>query len=396
MQQRLQQLADLLERTQPLWEPRPFRQRPASWEATLPEVALWLRDRRPAEIDALEQDPFALSDMPGAYAALAMETTALTKIAQWPRQNRPPGKPMRGVKGRKQRQIEAFQLAVSAPITQAQPQRLIDWCGGKGHLSRLLATQCSCPVCVIDLSEAFVTASEQLGAAVGVDVTGIAGDVTTLTPPPQMDSAAGLVALHACGMLTDAALHWATQREVPWLALVPCCHHKAPEAGWRPRSKLLMGQDFRLPATALRMAISDEGPASPGARQRRRREMCWRIAVDLLLADRGETPLGSVGRTDYNRPFGEFCQWAMARRGLDLPTTFDADRHHRRAAEATRHVRGLSLLRGLFRRPVELLCVLDRAQSLADVGYQTQVATFCERAISPRNLLIVASRSSAI
>jgi hypothetical protein len=53
-------------------------------------------------------------------------------------------------------------------------------------------------------------------------------------------------------------------------------------------------------------------------------------------------------------------------------------------------VRNLELLRNLFRRPLELWLILDRALYLGERGYDVRVGTFCDSHITPRNLLIIA------
>jgi len=60
----------------------------------------------------------------------------------------------------------------------------------------------------------------------------------------------------------------------------------------------------------------------------------------------------------------------------------------RRLAE----VRNLELLRGLFRRPLELWLVLDRALFLREQGYKVEVGSFCETTLTPRNLMVLAER----
>jgi len=49
-------------------------------------------------------------------------------------------------------------------------------------------------------------------------------------------------------------------------------------------------------------------------------------------------------------------------------------------------------VRGLFRRPLEMWLVLDRALFLQENGYQAQVGRFCETALTPRNLMVLAER----
>ncbi len=392
-------LAELLIATRPLWDQRPFRERPAPWEADMPEVAVWLRQLDVVSIDALEGDPCGGPPLPMTLADLRDAAAAASHVPVWPAAAAITGTtsaPMRGVKGRKQAQIAAFQRAVAAPLDRAAPRRLVDWCGGKGHLTRALAARCGCSVCVVDREGALVTAAVVLGAAAGVSVTGHAADVTTATPPVALDADAALVALHACGQLTDAAVRAAIDREVPWLALVPCCHHRVPSGGWRPLSNVVRQTGLQLNVNALRLSIADEGPATPRARARRRQEMCWRIGADLLFATCNEDPtappLGVIPRATYGLSYEAFCTLALAGRGLVPPRHWRPDAHLREATDATRVVRALSLVRGLLRRSVETLCVLDRGQALVEAGWRVNVGTFCDPAITPRNLLLIASR----
>ena len=52
------------------------------------------------------------------------------------------------------------------------------------------------------------------------------------------------------------------------------------------------------------------------------------------------------------------------------------------------------LLRSLFRRPLELWLVLDRALYLQEQGFQVTLGTFCAAQLSPRNLLLLAERET--
>ena len=56
----------------------------------------------------------------------------------------------------------------------------------------------------------------------------------------------------------------------------------------------------------------------------------------------------------------------------------------------------MELVRHLFRRPLELWLVLDRALFLQEQGYQVELSQFCARELTPRNILIHAEKSSAI
>ncbi|MDI9244031.1 hypothetical protein [Marinobacter sp. CHS3-4] len=57
-------------------------------------------------------------------------------------------------------------------------------------------------------------------------------------------------------------------------------------------------------------------------------------------------------------------------------------------AQRLEQVRRHELVRHLFRRPLELWLVLDYAVFLEEQGFRVRLGTFCERALTPRNLLI--------
>lgn len=419
-------LAELLVETRRFWDQRPFRERPAPWERELGEEAAWLRSLTSADIDALERDPWGGPALPPALAALRDRAAAASALPHAPASTAEPclggasPKAMRGVKARKERQIRAFQRAVEAPLRAARVAQLLDWCGGKGHLSRSLGGALACPVCVVDIAPELLAAAEARGAAAGVVVRGLAADVSAAGPTagrpgagpdlaPEgdglgqlpLDGRIGLIALHACGLLTDAAVHTARTRGVSWLAVVPCCHHRAAPGGWRPLSRAVAATGVRLSLNALRLAIADEGPAPVAVRARRRKEMTWRVGLDLLLAEaaagsadaasRG-APAGVIRRRDYDQPFADLCAQVLASRGLAPPPGWDAASHLRRAQDETRVIRGLALVRGLLRRPVEVLCVLDRALYLQEAGWSVGVQTFCPRDVTPRNLMITAAK----
>jgi hypothetical protein len=46
----------------------------------------------------------------------------------------------------------------------------------------------------------------------------------------------------------------------------------------------------------------------------------------------------------------------------------------------------------LFRRPLELWLVLDRALYLQERGYEVKLGTFCAPTLTPRNVLLVAEK----
>jgi hypothetical protein len=124
--------------------------------------------------------------------------------------------------------------------------------------------------------------------------------------------------------------------------------------------------------------------------------MAWRLAFDLVQREvRGvdsylSTP--SLAATWFNKPFAQWCaDLAVLKKLPRLPeqnwSALEAQGWQRLA-----QVRNLELVRGLFRRPLELWLVLDQALFLQEQGFAVELGEFCPAELTPRNLLLLARR----
>ena len=52
----------------------------------------------------------------------------------------------------------------------------------------------------------------------------------------------------------------------------------------------------------------------------------------------------------------------------------------------------IELVRHVFRRALEIWLVLDRGLYLQQAGYDVSLSEFCEKQLTPRNVLIQATR----
>ena len=111
-------------------------------------------------------------------------------------------------------------------------KHVLDVGGGRGDLALQVAAEFKVKVTVVEMSEACFlgqAAARQLGLNVNFCNMDFA-EVNEL--PSDIDM---LVALHACGGLSDAALDFAYSRQIPFI-ICPCCHlkhlHLEPTGGW--------------------------------------------------------------------------------------------------------------------------------------------------------------------
>ncbi|WP_397453788.1 methyltransferase [Pseudomonas sp. NA-150] len=390
---RFRALDDYLLAHQDLWRPRPFTHRQLPWEAQHVELAAWLRSRSLAEAEAAHNHPEWLT-APAPFAQLAAESATLSLVGHLPTEKLAPvsARMSVDVPGRKWQQIEAFAGALHFQHT---PEHWLDWCAGKGHLGRRLAHGGQALTC-LEYNPELVTAGEQLSKRLGIDATHQQQDVMAANTGDLLSARHTPIALHACGDLHVQLIRLASDAQCPQMAIAPCCYNRISANDYQPLSV-----DAR--ASALKLSLEDLGlplseTVTAGARVRRQRDtsMARRLGFDSLQRDlRGVDeylPTPSLPVAWLEKSIADFCRDLAALK--ELPDVGQQNWTEREAVGWQRlaEVRNLELVRGLFRRPLELWLVLDRALYLQERGYAVQLGLFCDSLVTPRNLLLLAER----
>lgn len=391
--ERFVQLGHFLKAHQALWHPRPFVYEVAPWEASHPQLAAWLRTRTLAEAEAAHHEPHGLG-APAPFPALAREASALASVGALPRHPVAPAAHRLSVDvpGRKWEQIEAFAEHLDLTDTRCH---WLDWCAGKGHLGRRLV-QPGQRLTALEFDPALVQAGERLSALHHVQATHrlqdvLAGDAADLLEPEH-----SAVALHACGDLHVRLMELAATAGCQRLAIAPCCYNRIRASHYQPLSELARRQGLELDLHDLALPASEAVTAGTRVRRQRDQSMAWRLGFDLLQRELRGTqeylPTPSLSSTWLNKPFEHYVRHLLALKSLSLTITPDWPALERAGWARLAQVRNLELVRLLFRRPLELWLALDRALYLQEKGYEVQLGTFCERQLTPRNLLILAQR----
>lgn len=386
---RFQALDAFLIAHQALWRPRPFTQRHLPWEADHPELAHWLRQRSLADAEASHNAPHDLP-APAPFAQLAADSLRLSAVDKLPTQPLATAQHRLNVDvpGRKWQQIEAFGAALRfvAPSTH-----WLDWCAGKGHLGRRLLQPGQQLTC-LEYDPALIAAGQALSEHHRLPVTHRLQDVMAdVRISPEHTP----VALHACGDLHVRLLQLASAAGCRQLALAPCCYNRIGAEHYQALSEAGRGSALRLSIDDLGLPLSETVTAGARVRQQRDHSMARRLGFDhlqrQLRACDEYLPTPSLPASWLSKPFADYCQELANLKGLSTGhqdwAALEAQ-GWRRLAE----VRNLELLRGLFRRPLELWLVLDRALFLENRGYRVEVGSFCEPALTPRNLMVLAER----
>ena len=380
---------------QRLWRPRPFTQPVLPWEAEHPVLADWLRGRSLVQAEAAHNHPERL-DAPGIFSSLAAKGLSLSHVGELPSIPLHPAASRLNVDvpGRKWQQIEAFgsHLGFRQPVSH-----WLDWCAGKGHLGRRLL-QIDQQLTCFEYDPALVQAGRELSAHHRIAADHIEQDV--LAQGLALDALHTPVALHACGDLHVRLLQRASSVGCSALAVAPCCYNRTAADTYSALSLPAQASSLRLDRDDLGLPLSETVTAGARVRRQRDRSMARRLGFDLWQRQtRGldeYLPTPSLPAAWLEKPFADYCQELAELKGLDFrPPDGGWDALEQAGDARLAVVRNLELLRNLFRRPLELWLVLDRALYLQAQGYDVRVGIFCRHELTPRNLMIVAETALA-
>ncbi len=392
---RLARLTELLSRWQPLWCPLPFQYRHLPWPddfAALGDALLGLSEQ---DVVRLQAAPYHASPLAEWLPVAELEVLVDLPILSAPAASLP-CEWGQHVGGRKWRQIEAF----VEQVCLGPGESLVEWCAGKGHLARTLARRHDADVTGLEWQATLCDKGRQLAQRQGVTVKMRQQDVMGSVIATPLTAQTHIVALHACGDLHVRLLELAAETESP-VTLAPCCYQRTRDAVYRPLSRrakaLSEAHHLTLSREDLAMSVQETVTAPGGVQRGRERANAWRLGFDELQRQvRGIDAYLPVPSLAYGRmpdDFAGFCRWAARQKGLPLPSGVDWAALEAAGWQRQFRVKRLELVRHLFRRPLEVWLALDRMMLLTESGFDAELGIFCDRELTPRNLLLRASRS---
>ncbi|MGF1548395.1 MAG: methyltransferase [Thiotrichales bacterium] len=371
------------------WRASPYRGEPLAWREHHPALVAALQALKDDEVETLGNDSAALLGwlearvpaLRGLRDTLQIPPARTTLLA--------PDDPhrTRDVPGRKLAQIRAFLATVGVPQGP-----VLDWCAGKGHLGRLVCLHHPIAATSLEIDPQLCRTGGELAQRHRVPLHDFLN--TDVLAPATQARLAGhhALALHACGELHRALVRGVIATAAPALDLAPCCYHRGSAETHDPLNPIAT---LRLHRDDLRLAVSDSVTAAPREIRERRRELAWRLAGQTWLTTLGRAqagdPLPRPPKAWFRLEFADYLDRLSASTGARraLPHCDELAREGwRREAE----LRRLALPRLAFRRALELWLVLDLALALETHGYTVTIGEWCERRLTPRNLLLRARR----
>ncbi|SFU74466.1 methyltransferase [Halomonas korlensis] len=392
---RFARLTALLAEWQALWRPLPFMHRGLPWPAPFHSLERRLLALEDAECERLQAAPFI--DSPLSDWLPVMLLAELVALDEMPGDKQGlPASWAAHIGGRKWQQIEAF----VPRVTLRPEQHLVEWCAGKGHLARTLARRHEMNVTALEWQAGLCDAGTRLAERQGAAVRLVHQDVMAAGAGEWLSSTTHVAALHACGDLHRRLIELSAEHGSA-LTLAPCCYHRTVAERYRPLSRrgrqLAETHGLVLEREDLAMAVQETVTAPRHVRQHREAANAWRLGFDALQRDVRDIdtylPVPSLAYGQLPETFAGFCHWAACQKGLVLPTSVDWRVYEQAGRRRQAQVARLELVRQLFRRPLEIWLVLDRALRLEEAGFTVELGTFCPRELTPRNLLLRASRA---
>ncbi|MCK0511643.1 methyltransferase [Aromatoleum buckelii] len=386
--ERLLDLQSVLLQHQSLWRPQPFHVPRPAWCDQWPALAGAVLGLDEPALERFIADPAACRAWLAPRLPIVGMLEALCHMPALAPRALPPVDTRFdwSIPGRKREQVEAF--AAHGPAAHAP---LLEWCAGKGHLGRRLALADRMPVSSLELDPALCEAAQRLARRAGIEQTVLCADALA---PGSREHVRGhaVVALHACGELHRTLVRSAADDRAHSYRIAPCCYHLGADDGYRPLSS---EASLPLDAAALRLAVTETVTAPRHVRQRLARDQAWKLGfIALRNALEGEAirPFRPVPSPWLSGDFAGFCKALAQRERVHLPAAIDwthwlASGERRRA-----EVRRFELVRHAFRRALETWLVMDLALGFEEAGFDVEVGTFCPRALTPRNLLVLARR----
>lgn len=395
MQAKFNQLEQTLQQNESLWRFEPFHQSlqpKLPWFNDYPELCQWLMGLSPEQIQRYKS---SFSELVNDIEPLFIQAKELQRLVSLPTINQDLVSLERGldsgIPGRKLKQIVSMG---SFALAHHQGTQWLEWCSGKGYLGRILASNSIHPVVSFEWQNSLCEIGQKEALSKSLPMTFIQGDALSESAKSVVTSKQHVVALHACGDLHVRLIQHASDVGSQAISVSPCCYHLIENEIYQPLSEQGLLSTLNLSKAELRIPLQETVTGGKRVSRHREQEMRYRLGLDLILKNvlgiGGYVSIPSIKKSMLSEGFEHFCCWAAKAKGITLPEVNGLfwEKWEKEAEKRYWQMERLSLLQQIFRRGLELWLVYDRALYLQQKGYLVTVAEFCERSVTPRNIII--------
>ncbi|CAM4064736.1 methyltransferase [Pseudoalteromonas byunsanensis] len=384
---RFNHLDTLLCQTSSYWQLIAFEARTLPWDGALNE---WLMALSDEQVTYLDNHPQQLHQALRSFIPQLAELEPLLQLPHEKRERHPlPFWLSNGIKGRKLLQLQDF---VSHIDERQYP--ILEWCAGKGHLGRMLAYDGAPHVHSIELQASLCEQGQHSAHQQNLSMSFSCADVLRDDTFEFFKEQQHAVALHACGRLHQVFMQQAVKAGCEKISLSPCCYHLFTDNMYQAMSDAGQQSNLRLTHSDMKLALQETVTAPERIAKVRKKEVTWRLGFDALRRDitgvSHYVSVPSVNKAIFSGEFSHFCLWAAEQKGITLPQQCDYEAYLVQGQQRKKMTDRIELVRHAFRRAIEIWLVLDRALYLHASGYDVSLYEFCDKQLTPRNILIQA------
>ena len=385
------ELDQCLQRTHKYWQCVAFDFNEFPWQDD--KLTQFLTELSDDQVRELDSDQARLYKVFADFIPAVAELSKLTSLPFVEKQRTElPFWLSNGIKGRKLLQLQDF---VSRLNNGEQP--VLEWCAGKGHLGRILAHQGAKHVQSVELQANLCEQGQHSAKQQGLNMNFRCADVLQDDTDECFTQQQHAVALHACGRLHQVFMQQAIKAECDKISLSPCCYHLFTEPAYQAMSIEGKQSALQLTHSDMKLALQETVTAPNRVAKVRQTEVTWRLGFDELRRDvtgvEQYISVPSINKQIFSGEFAEFCQWAAEIKQVELPTQCDYSHYLALGEQRKKVTDRIELVRHIFRRAIELWLILDRALYLQQAGYEVHLSEFCEKSLTPRNILIQAHKA---
>ncbi|MEI6859200.1 MAG: methyltransferase [Shewanella sp.] len=409
---RLKQLDRLLVQSRALWQVKAFDCTLLPWEKQFPSLAEKVWSIADVDIDELDKGQAKLNsellpalqrdldrnylvwqlDLLQVEPVLIDEDIGQVKFMQQWLSDKEASYFSTGIKGRKWSQITAFVSQIKQDNSE-----VLEWCAGKGYLGRLIAKIHSRPVVSLEWQQSLCDEGINFANKWHLSQEFICADAFA-PQESKFKEEQQAVALHACGDLHVRLLRLASRANTRSIIISPCCYHLIQAEQYQGMSEVVLESELVLSRHDLQVPLQHSTVASVKQIEYRHREIIWRLGFDSLQREVNQSaeylPIPSIKQSQLNEGFEAFCHWAASKKSVGLPAVLDVNYYLELGVQRQRLTRRIDLVAHLFRVILEHWLLLDKVCFLEERGYSVRLTRFCNKTITPRNLLISAEKQT--
>lgn len=388
---RFESLDSWLYQHQSLWQIIPFDLQDFPWRETYPDLCCWLDTLSLDAVYRLKDDEDALLKT-FSYFISDIKKSKTFETLPWAKKTHFQVNPYlaSGVPGRKWQQILLFDQTL--PLLPEGSW--LEWCAGKGYLGRLISSNRQARLVSLEWQTPLCEAGREYARKNKLSIDFIQEDAFSASANKWVSACDHAVALHACGDLHVRLLRLCAQTKPLSLTLSPCCYHLIKTDTYQALSLPAKKSPLKLSKLDLKLPLHETVTAGAGVKNKREKEMCYRLGFDALQRAEGISdkylPIPTVQKSLFKNDFVFFCKWAAKAKNITFTDNIDFAHFEQEGIKRFALIEKIDLVQTLFKRPLEIWLGLDRAIYLEEQGYAVSLSIFCERTLTPRNMLIQA------